>query len=54
MEINLMTIVLILIGLAVVWTALRILFKLTARLFTLGCVGLFVLAGGIWLISKVL
>jgi hypothetical protein len=51
---DLITIALVLIGLAVGWTALRILFKLTARLFTLGCVGLFVLAGGIWLISKVL
>jgi hypothetical protein len=54
MKMDLMTIVLILIGLVVVWAALRVFFKLTARLFTLGCVGLFILVGGIWLISTVL
>jgi hypothetical protein len=54
MEMDFLTIVLVLIGLAIVWTVLRAVLKLTARLFTMGCVGLFILAGGIWLISKVL
>ena len=54
MNIDFLTIVLVLIGLAVIWTVLRTVLKLTARLFTLGCVGLFILVGGIWLISKVL
>jgi len=54
MEMDFLTIVLVLIGLAIVWTVLRAVLKLTARLFTMGCVGLFILVGGIWLISKVL
>ncbi len=54
MEINFLTIVLILVGLAVVWTFLRVFLKLTTRLFTFGCITLFILVGGIWLLTTVL
>jgi hypothetical protein len=54
MEINFLTILLVLVGLAVVWTVLRAFLKLTARFFTLGCIAIFILAGGIWIISTVL
>jgi hypothetical protein len=54
MNSNFLTIVLILLGLAVIWTVLRVVLKLTARLFTLGCIGLVILVGGIWLVSTVL
>ena len=54
MESDFLTVVLILVGLAVVWTVLRVLFKLTTRLFTIGCVALVLLVGGIWLISSII
>jgi hypothetical protein len=54
MELDFLTIVLVLVGLAVAWTLMRVLFKLTARLFTLGCIAMFLLVGGIWLISSII
>ena len=47
------TFILAIIGLAVVWTILRIVLKLTARLFKLGCIAIVILVGGIWLINVV-
>ena len=54
MKIDFLTIVLVLVGLAVIWTVLRAVLKLTTRLFTLGCFSLLILVGGIWLISTAL
>ncbi len=54
MEMDFLTIVLILIGLAIVWTVLRAVFKLTARLFTIGCVALVLLVGAIWLLTQLI
>jgi hypothetical protein len=54
MKMDFLTIVLILVGLAMIWTILRAVFKLTTRLFSLGCVGLLILVGAIWLISTAL
>jgi hypothetical protein len=54
MEMDFLTIVLVLVGLAVICILLRAFLKMTARVFTLGCVGLLILVGGIWLISTAL
>lgn len=45
--------VLILLALAVVWVVLRVVLKLTARLFTIGCLVLLVLGALAFLIGKV-
>jgi hypothetical protein len=53
MDNNFLTIVLVLIGLAVVWAVLRTVLKLTSRMFSLGCIVIVILIGGIWLLSKI-
>jgi len=50
---DLTTIILVIIGLAVVWTILRTVLKLTARLFRVGCIAIVILGGGIWLMNVV-
>ena len=50
---DLFTIALLLIGLAVVWTILRGVLKLTARLFRIGCIAIVLLVGGVWLVTSV-
>jgi uncharacterized membrane protein AbrB (regulator of aidB expression) len=42
---------LILLGVAIGWTLLRGVLKLTARLFKIGCLVLVVVVAGIWLVS---
>jgi hypothetical protein len=44
-------IVLILVGVAIAWTLLKALFKLTARLFSIGCVVLLGLVVLGWLLG---
>jgi hypothetical protein len=41
----------ILVVVAVGWTLLRVVLRLTMRVFSLGCIGLVVLVGIIWLAS---
>ena len=50
---DLLTIALLLIGFAVVWTILRSVLKLTARLFSIGCIAIVLLVGGVWLVTTV-
>jgi len=47
------TIILLIIGLAVVWTILRTVLRLTARLFRMGCIAILILLGGIWLLTTI-
>jgi hypothetical protein len=54
MEMDFLTVMLILLGLAVVWTVLRAVLKLTARLFALGCISLVLLVGAIWLLTTII
>ena len=47
------TVILAIIGLAIVWTILRTVLKLTARLFKLGCIAIVIFIGGIWLLGAI-
>jgi hypothetical protein len=47
------TVIIVILGLAVVWTILRTALKLTARLFRMGCIAIVILVGGIWLLTAV-
>jgi hypothetical protein len=51
---NLTTVILVILGLAIVWTILRTALKITARLFRMGCLAIVILVGGIWLLATVL
>jgi hypothetical protein len=46
---NLLTVIIVLIGFAILWTILRVILKLTMRLFSIGCVVIVVIVLGIWL-----
>lgn len=50
---NILNIVLILAGLAVGWVVLKFLFRLTTRI-ACGCIGLIMLGGAIYIVTKVL
>jgi hypothetical protein len=49
---NFLTVIFVLIGLAIVWTILRVVLKLTMRLFSIGCVAIVILVAAIWLIGQ--
>jgi hypothetical protein len=46
--------ILILIGLALAWTILKFVLRLTTRLFACGCFGLVALVGIIWALQQFL
>lgn len=53
-DIQPLTILLILAGLAVGWILLRIVLRFTIKIFACGCIGLLALGGGLYLVSTLL
>lgn len=51
---ELQTILIILLALAIGWVLLKVLLRLTIRIFACGCIALLALAGIGWLITNVL
>jgi hypothetical protein len=50
---TIINVVLILVGLAIGWTILKAILKLTMRLFAIGCLVIFVLVGLGWIIGLI-
>ncbi len=50
---ELTTIVLIIIGLAILWTIVRAVLKLTAKLFAFGCMAILALVAIGWFLSQI-